>query len=239
MNVEVVTSMSAKGLDLYGRKFISTYLEHWDAPLHVYFDGVDPLPDLGDGVTCHALEDDPDWREFVENVPEKALRSSHPNTQALRFCHKVFSVTDRVSEETADWRVWIDSDVEFTRRMDDIALATLLPPWSSVTYLGRIDMPYSECGFVGYRLDEYGAAVLERMRDIYVTGELYTYRDTDWHDSSTFDRACRELVPHVRQHSYSAGMRGYHVWPETVLGKYMVHNKGPKRKVEAYGKTAP
>src|SRR3546814_8463031 len=86
---------------------------------------------------------------------------------------------------------------------------------------------------VGYGKRYRGFDVLADLRKLYDTDEIVRF--DEWHDSFVWDR----LREHWQAkggtfHNISKGVPGLHVWPETPLGEFMDHHKGPKAKLEAY-----
>lgn len=236
MNVHVVTTFSAAGYRCYGKRFVEGFLRHSDRPLICYHESMD-VDLIAPNLEWRNLDMDGDRRRFMEEHGGDATKvgtSRHPNSQSIRFCHKVFALTSAARSSHAEWLVWMDADAEVTGAPD---WDRCLPSGSSLAFLGRMSMPYTECGFVGYRLSNPRVRkMLEDMRSYYVTGEIFTRPRSDWHDSRCFD-ICRHRsgIPSEQQHNLSAYVVGSHVWPHTVLAKWSKHHKGPRRKDLAYG----
>lgn len=243
--IRVVTSFSQKGHLQYGQRFINTFLEHWpeSVELHVFTEGPQKYPTPG--VAWHDLHLDPAHQAFCERYSGPQFNSPTDfNMMSVKFAHKVFAVTSP-ELPVGGWRIWIDADVETTRKVTPEHLAALAPPDKLLTFLGRTGWMrpgqpmYTECGFVGYNTDDLRVcAMLHDMRAIYTTGKLFTLGLHNWHDSYVFD--------HVRTHlgfppgcvnnlSVHLPPGTFHPWASTVLGEIMVHHKGPKRKIAAYG----
>lgn len=236
MNIEIVTTSSHAGYQCYGRRFVEGYLLHIPSrPLSYYHESFPGIDQIGPNLTWRNLDHDADRQRFIaENIanPERVGSNLDPNSQSIRFCHKVFAVTDAAFKSKADWLVWVDADVEWRATPD---WESVLPAGASLAFLGRAGL-YTECGFVGYRVsDGRVLRMLEDMRRYYTTGEIFTRPKTDWHDSKCFDICrLRSGVPMERQHNLSP-VHGTHVWPTSPLAKFSVHHKGPGRKRGAYG----
>ena len=240
-NYTFVTTFSKDGFECYGREFVKTWLEHAPekAKLLVYHES-QPNVELADPrLTWRNLDHDEDRKRYIEdwgNDPDKVGTAADPNSQAVRFCHKVFAVTDAAQRVDTPWMVWCDADVTFTAP---------LWPWTDhicgpnhdVAYLGREDAPYTECGFVAYRVEANPVKrLLSEMRDYYVSGSIFERERRDWHDSRCFDIAlANSSIPDERQLNLSRKVKGWHVWPHTVLSNFSVHMKGPRRKLGFYG----
>jgi hypothetical protein len=234
---EFVTTFSVDGYHCYGRNFVDSFVEHSPGiPLTVYHES-QPNVDFHKLLAWKNLDHDKDRRKFIEdhgNDPDKVGEARYPNSQAIRFCHKVFAVTDAIRNNGADWVIWCDADVVFTAPID---LSIACAEGSDLAYLGRTDMHYTECGFVAYRAaSSMVQRMAEDMRGYYTTGEMFTRRKSDWHDSRCFD-ICRHRsrIPLQRMHNLSHDVRGSHVWPKTCLAAWSRHNKGPTRKKQSYG----
>lgn len=240
MNIEVVTTFHQEGWRCYGQRFVESFLEHWPCHLTVYAESQD-APMLHPNLTWLNLDSDPDRKRFIAehgSDPVKVGKPEFPNGQAIRFCHKVFAVTGH--PRNREWMIWLDADVVTKRKVTEDHLQLMLPESASLSFLGRPLLPYTECGFIGYRTgDPRVRAMLDDMRSYYTTGEIFTRPQKDWHDSRCFDICrLRSTVPKERQHNLSDRIQGWNPWPLTVLGEVMEHHKGPGRKMRAYGSIA-
>lgn len=238
-NVTFVTTFSRNGYHAYGQRFIDSFMEHGDPlPLIVYHESQESV-DWHSRLTWINLDTDADRQRFIEdhgNDPNKVADALHPNQQSIRFCHKVFALTDAANRCGTEWLVWCDADVVFHDRIVD-HLPQILDGYD-LAYLGRHRMPYTECGFVAYRVHSNPVqSMLDDMRHYYTSGEIFSRPKTDWHDSKCFD-ICRERssVRPQRWHNLSENVDATHVWPRTILSKFSQHHKGPMRKHHAYGK---
>lgn len=241
MNRILVTSWSNKGYEQYGRKFLQSWEEHWrDVPLVVFHEG--KVPETVGPVYLDLLGD-PDVVAFHQTYGRFPQANGVGKTkdgrlvvdyrwQATKFARKVFAVTSgRIPE--ADWRIWIDADVVFKRRPELEFWEQVTPEGYGGTYIGRDprDWHHSECGWVAYRMPVLGG-FLKSFRDVYASGVVFKLGE--WHDSFVFDRV-REAHPFLGWKNLAEGIRGMHPWPETILGKFMDHYKGPVAKKEFYG----
>ena len=244
MKVQVVTTFSEAGYASYGKRFIETFLKNDpDSDLVAYHEHA--RPDLTHPrLYWRSLEEDQDRSQFIAmhgDDPEKVGTARDPNSQSIRFCHKVFAITNAIAQAELrpeiGWVVWMDADVTVYAkpRWEDILLNV------DLAFLGRVDMPYTECGFVGYRNVAQVWKMAEDMRRYYMSGEMFTRPKSDWHDSRCFD-ICRQRsgVPTDRQLNLSDGVRGTHVWPLVpILNRWCQHQKGPRRKMAVYGSVVP
>jgi hypothetical protein len=231
-----VTTFSPRGYALYGRRFVESFLAHWNIPLVAYYE-TEP-PDIRDErLIVRDLDLDDDRARFLRRYDRAEFRGAPGDyaTQAIRFCHKVFALTSPVP--SARWLLWIDADVETFAPVTPDILRTLCPEGFSLSYLGRQGGQHSETGFMACRLEDPSVvAMLASLRQMYTSGALFALDARERNDASLFDRA-RTCVPADKQWSLSAGCAETHVWPRSTLGRVMHHWKGLVRKKAAYGGT--
>lgn len=242
----VVTSFSQQGWQVYGKRFVETFLRHWDIPLLCFHEG-QPRPFEHDRLYWIDLKMDPEHEDFCHRFSAPEFNDPvDPNMQSIKFCHKIFAITNRDIESR--WRIWIDADVVSHANVGSDDLDLMCPPSACLSFLGRRGFirpgqpTYSECGFVGYRTEDSRVAfMLQLMREHYTSGRIMHAGPHNRHDSYTFDffRAQVGLLP-SEQHNLSEKVVGndLHVWPKTVLARWMQHQKGPKRKMQTYGNLA-
>ena len=238
-----VTTFSPEGYELYGQHCIASFLEFGKPMEMLVYHESQPEVEFDDRLTWHNLDHDLDRERFIEdygNDPDKVGTPKDPNSQAIRFCHKVFALTDAVERVQTPWMIWCDADVLFHAEIEP-ELKYVCPEGTDLAYLGRQDMPYTECGFVAYRTaSNLVKSLLDDMRHYYTSGEIFSRPRTDWHDSKCFDIAReRSGVPAHRWHNMSENLPGAHGWPKTLLNRFSIHQKGPRRKMQAYGAIVP
>lgn len=231
MRACAVTSFSPKGYEKYGKRFIETFLKFWPIDLHVFYE--DKKPEIeSKRITYRNLHDDPDLRVFMGDFAGLTLAqgvvTNEPKVdyrwQAVKFAKKVYAVTSPVK---CDWWIWIDADVITKKKVTEAFLKKVCRPSYTASYLGRKDWHHSECGFVAYNMKKGGDLFLSDLRARYDTGEIFN--EAEWHDSYIWDRV-RESMSDYRFLNLSKGIGGTNPWPETVLGEYMTHFKGPQNK---------
>ena len=244
--IHAVTSFSAKGWDLYGKRFVDSFHRYWpeDITLHVFTDGMDESPLMFGNSMWHPLEADPEHEDFVANHSGPEFNDPHDYAkQSVRFCHKVFAITSADLPQHG-WRIWLDADIETIAHVTSAHLGEMLPDGKAISFLGRTGMMrpgqpmHSECGFVAYQMRSKPAVeLLDSMRWCYVSSSIFGLGDYMQHDSAVFDHYRELHVPENLQHdlSYDQPERTMHPWPGTILGEIMEHNKGPVRKQQAYG----
>lgn len=224
-----ITTFSDAGFEVYGRRFVAS----WDCFASHLGIGLETVRDTD-------LASEPGWREFQDTAPPVSAPPASYwerwDQNGRRFSHKVFAVTS-ARRQLSEWLLWIDADVEFHAPLTRDLLADICPVNACLSFLGRRDFPWSECGFVAYKVsDPKVRALLADMRLVYTSGELFTLPRDRWHDSAVFDICrLRSGIPESEQCNLSAGVRGREVWEHTLLQQFARHNKGPARKLRVYG----
>lgn len=225
MKYAVCTSFSRGGYELYGRRFLESFADNWsaEAGLFVYSEDRFQIWIEDTQLEFRDLNSQPEYGEFLDSAPPSCGKYQF---DAGRFCHKVFAVTDP-HRPPVDWWIWLDADTETFAPVDDAFLESVCPPHVTGSYLGRKDWNHSECGWVAYNLKNGGNEFLDRLREVYVSGEIYSH--LEWHDSYLFDRV-RDEFPQQNWLNLSEGVSGMDVWEHTILGARMRHFKGPQAK---------
>lgn len=215
--IRLVTSFNRDGYEQYGKKFLRS-AEAFLSPeieLHVFVEGFT----LEAPFHIHDLLADEDLRAFDKTYGW--IDSPNYRFRASKFARKVFAKTSPWLPASG-WRVWLDADTEFIGQVTEVWSPLILD--RDIAYLGRKDWNHSECGFVGYNLDNPNVRdFLNEFRRVYTSGEIWGHME--WHDSYLFDR-CLECYPKLRLNNLSEGVPGLHVWPHTVLAEKLIHNKG-------------
>jgi len=241
---QAVTTFSREGYLAYGKQFVDQWVDRWPIPLVVYHES-QPEVTLHPNLEWRNLDYDSDRALFIaqhKDSPERVGTWKDPNSQSIRFCHKIFAITNAAKSCLKDWLIWIDADVTTNRPVYQSDLEKCLPADASLSFLGRLRYKYTECGFIGYRVaDPRVRAMLDDMRSYYSSGEIFTRPKSDWHDSRCFDICrSRSSIPKEQQHSMTpAALPTTHVWQHSPLGAFSEHHKGPGRKQRTYGQVVP
>ena len=158
---------------------------------------------------------------------------------AVRFANKVFCVINAVRNSLDyNYVVWLDADTNIFRPMPFEFITKLLPQNTMVTYLGRENPTlndggkYPECGFVGYNLQHP-----ETQNFINEWERLYkedsVFKILEWHDSYVFwhltKKFKQEKQIEVNDIGKWVGVKGHHVFVNSVLGQYIDHMKGDRK----------
>lgn len=240
--ITVVTSFSYEGYQLYGRRFLETFLQFWPKNIRFLlyheggFDfGLDLLkesPACADFLSRH--ENDLVSKGRMVNMPGKwkvrdIEKGYNFRYDAFKFARKVFAIEAAAKRLKQGLLFWLDADIFTHKPLSFTFLESLLPSSIDVCFLGR-ELKHSECGFVGYALDHVEVKnMIHYFAELYATDQVFTLQE--WHDSYVFD-ICR-LQFHLRGNNLSRLDRG-NVFDTSCLGEYMRHLKG-NRKLKGKG----
>lgn len=235
-----VTSFHKKHEEVYGLKMLDSVVSKWkptDFKLHVYLEGYDGKSDglpQADFIEYRHLENIQARADFITRNSDKNGRFGEApynyRMDAVRFCHKVYAMSDLFFElldaGSEDWMVWLDADTITKKMFKAEDAAKILIPEVDIVHLGRIDIDYSETGFVGFNLSMHNAcSLLVDLRGAYDTDEVLAYRE--WTDAFVFTRLLKIYEAHgAKARNLSEGVRGLAVFDQCMLNEYFTHNKG-------------
>ena len=175
---------------------------------------------------------------------------------AVRFSHKCFAIFAAARRCESNVLFWIDADVRFFADVPGSFLEELLPEGSLVSFLKRWRRPeialeivpslrrarivdrtekYSECGFVGYNLQDPAIRdFLDEFEVLYLEDRIL--HEWEYHDCQAFDVVRRgfERKGH-RTHDIGEGIgrETSHPFVNCSLGRYMDHRKGDRKELGA------
>jgi hypothetical protein len=168
-----------------------------------------------------------DHQDFIDRNAGKKPESYL--FDAVRFSHKIYSIKNCYEsiKDSFDYLIWLDADTETIAPINDDYIKSTLPKDPElVSYLGRSNAKYSECGFVAYRVCQETEQAINAMVDFYNTDNVYSL--SGYTDCHVFD----EVFKNSPKKNLSEGIPGLNVWPMTVLGERLVHNKGNRKLSE-------
>lgn len=244
LDVVVVTTFPAlywnEGLS---RAMLETLSAHWPAHVRkIAFVRDDLRATIGSvaGVEIMDLDDrSTTLMQFIRtfNAPIRPLITHGGRYEykwdAASFAYKIAAldaVRRLIGPAYRGYVIWLDADVVTKQDVPMDELKLWCPPNVDVSCLVRAAYG-PECGFVGYNWLGRGAKLLARLIDFYkprADGTYPIFEQKEWHDSYLFGEALRS--GRFRFLNLAAGTSSKHCWPETPLGPYMVHLKGPERK---------
>jgi len=226
LSTKFVTSFGVEGYDLYGKKFLETWVENWPHEIHVYYE--EHKPDFEhEKVIYHDLFKVPHVKDFLMNLTSFPILTGfiggkrNYRYDVFRYCRKSFSQIDAANDYDG-LLYWIDADV-----------VTHAPPpcdWlqealkdTFMCYLGRPEW-HSCASFIGWdcsheRSDEFWGAYL----DLYLSGKFLAL--PEWHDSYLMDFLRENLKVPAKNLAEGMDLKG----PENVFNfvlTWAVHNKG-------------
>ena len=238
-----VTTFNDEGYERYGRRFLASFDRRWPAEvtLHVFYEETLPSETSGRFVYHNLLAEIPELVSFKERHRENTIRTGHHKdgeygyrTDAVRFAHKVFALTQCGLSlmDQADVLFWLDADTVTFEDIPAELLEALLPVDAYTSYLGRAHT-HSECGFVGYNLaHESNNEFMSFWRKLYLDDSLFQL--PEWHDSFVYDVIRKTFEDKGKFTSFNiaaANPASDHPFVNSVLGNYMDHLKGKERKV--------
>jgi len=187
-----VTSFSADGYSLYGKRMLETYCEHNDVPISVYIETPEEPDFQHELVTYKDLFKCEGINDFLARCTFPVMEGNlwaegkiNYRYNIYRFCRKSFAQINEASQH-GDWLYWIDADVEFSGPFEF--------PWknnqdlSNPYFMYYLDRPewHSCASFVGWNLNhEMSGEFWKRYWLIYTTGTVFAL--PEWHDSYILD----------------------------------------------------
>lgn len=236
--ITCVTSMSEAYYNACGSNFISSFLKYAprDWRLMVFTEDFESLKThyIGHDVMLKDLKECEGYTEFLHKAAsfEQTMPRDNYRYQASRFCNKVFAVYETFMERYNDTIFWFDADTEFLETPSQEIINKLMPPAFGLSILQRNNWPHSEGGFIAIGINAYG--FVSCWRNFYLGGAIFNLRE--WHDCMAMDTAIK--LHNTPTNKLSTNPDVKHVWPESPLGTFSVHYKGPGRKAEKFGNPA-
>lgn len=246
MKYTVITSCNEDGLKQYGQRMIDTFEQYWpsEVDLVVCAENCQPKVTRSNTRVHDLLEVSPNCRAFVErhrNNPLAHGQAGPPEVwnprkafrwNAVRFAYKVFSVSLCANYTSNGWMIWIDADTHTHSPVPLSWLDTVCPSTAMISYLGRGEKYHSECGWVGYNLDQPEARnFIADFVSMYNTDRIFEERE--WHDSYIWDVVRKRYQDTNQFHNLNPswndkGLAG-HPFINSELGLYMDHVKGDRK----------
>ncbi|MEJ6845091.1 hypothetical protein V3589_02560 [Sinorhizobium fredii] len=222
-----ISTFNAAGLELYGRRMVVSFHEHWPAevPLRVYSEGWDFLDCWGpENFNLSAAS--PWLDEFKARHGHRTFKDFR--WDAVRFSHKVAAVCHAARNIDCDVLIWLDGDIVTHANLSIEDLEGLRPrddEW--ISWLYRQNM-YPECGF--YMLDRrhpQHEAMIASFEAMYMQDLLYGL--AEYHDSYVL----RHVVEAARVPWRSISGKGgetSHPLINGPLGQWFDHLKGRRKR---------
>lgn len=250
--VTVVTSCSAVGWQQYGERFVHSFNKYWpdDVDLHIVSeDKLEWKPSkppkrtiilwpLHSSTKANSFLTRHDPHAWVRgdagdpNRPAGVAAHWRPNSgkhcfrhDAYKFCKKVFAI-ELIADFVKEGKLfWIDSDVVTFAPVPASLFESTLPRGYALSCLARQGY-HSECGYVGYNLDDPAATkFITAFADLYSSDEVFQL--AEWHDSWVFDWLRNKLLTSTWNIPHKSKS---HPFINSDLGLYMDHLKGNRKK---------
>jgi len=228
--MKILTSMNRRIYLDYGQDMLDRVLRFMPPKMEtvVYWDGQDPPRTPGERLQFRHLERVDgflDFRTFAEKYQFDKGIHNRQNAflwNAQRFCCKGFAWGDYLPDEDV---IWLDADVKVFDHVPGSFLQGLVRS-KPYTYLGR-EKSYTETGFLAFNHRWPESYFLRRIiLEMYRTHKVFSL--AAWTDCHVFDHA-RSAVGGGENLS-PAGKNFDHVFNGSILGRYMDHCKGPRKK---------
>lgn len=156
---------------------------------------------------------------------------------AVKFSFKVSCITHAVKTYTDyDYVIWLDDDTYTFRSIPKSFVTDICPSDTLVTYLGRENDrgsdKYPECGLVCYNINHpLTQNFVQEWENLYTSDKIFEL--LEWHDSYVFWYMTKiyrqKLQAKVHDIGYAKGVKGHHVFVNSVLGQYIDHFKGDRK----------
>lgn len=250
-DIAVITTFPNYAWPIYGKAMMESFMKFWPAeiPLLIQLDDdclandVQKLLRPTDALSCVRTKE---HKDFVERNKSKDDSKDY-RKQAVRFCHKVFAIENvlRAREdakkkgfEVERYLVWMDADVITTKQVTLDDIKKCLPKEGDVvSYLGRKDWDHSECGWLAFDLENGGAELINSVFHQYTSDQVFKL--DQWHDSWVWDKELASIKTMAGDNGTIIGWKstnltkdkpGMDIWPQSPMGKWSTHYKGPVAK---------
>jgi len=222
-----VTSFGPAGYKLYGKACLESLLRHFPGKVIAYVE--EAIPEKDAKLEVRDFYSIPGVSEYLSKLKKK------PGTDgvgpdgydyrfdAYKFCRKVFC-QDHVFDED-QYVYWFDGDCVVLKSFpEDFLKSLVVLPFA---YLGRNGKDaYTETGWLGFNTRHSDFPLFRsRYLSYFTSGRIFSQLK-GWHDCIAFDFA-RQGINGRNLSPDGHGMGN--VLPKTVLGAYMVHNKGDRK----------
>lgn len=246
--IRVCSGFAPGARHIYGERFLRAFDRFWprDTQLLVYVEEPTPMPrdaerSLWAISGALAFNDRHKLSSAAQGrLPQLCWKNRERfagysfRSDALKFYKQILipeaAATDQRLGALADddVLVWLDGDVETTRPVPaDFVELTL--GGAEVAFLGR-EQSHSEIGFWALRINDRTRAFLAGIAEVYRTDGVFQLRE--WHSAFVWDHVRLSSGLIERDLCETAKIRRGHVWPYTVLARYMRHDKGPRKPTQ-------
>jgi len=255
----VVTTFNKDGLDLYGQRFLNSFAQNIDKEIKLicYAEKCQPKNPSPKNILIldqeEALPELVRFKKTWGNVPmatgtcpwpSKRPKDYHKTFKwdAIRFSNKVYAVFDACNR-AEDWCVWIDADSYIHSPWSHAEFGSVLPDNAWLTYVGRgkSSATWPECGFYGLKVaDAKCKQFVANFRYMYENANIGIFKLEEWHDSYVFGHVLdkfKQMYPDIHDYTKDINLPiartggGGHPLINTILGKWLDHMKGDRKKL--------
>lgn len=225
-----VTTFGPSGYEKYGRNCLQTLDKHFPGRVIAYYE--EKPTDAPERVELREFSGIPGATAYLDKIKDMD-GDGHKDYRydANRFCRKVFA-QDAVFDES-DRVFWIDADSVILKPIPSRFLDGLVDG-VALAYLGRHTL-YTETGFLGFNTKHPDFTKFRaNYLSYFTTGRIFSQMK-GWHDCIAFDHARKG----VGGRDLNVKREQNHCLVQSVLGEYIDHLKGPKRKAAGHSKEHP
>jgi len=234
--IDLITSFSPEGYNLYGKRCLGSLVKFWPPEVEIKIFCDPPLDKYDfrsiykDNITILDISQETPILDYLPDFSWHPRMTSKTNyrLQGVRFCHKVFAMTVPGGRET---RIWLDADTVTTGLIDLQYLSGCLPAaGETCSYLGRTQWHHSETGWLGFDMNCRGRQFLDSFLDMYRSGNILLLDET--HDAFAFDvlRRQKEALG-WKFRNLSPNAVGLDAWGHSPLSQRMIHFKGNEKRL--------
>jgi len=231
--MNIVTSFTRNGYDLYGKNFIESFKKFWPRKVNltIYYEG-DDFPLTDERFTVRNISEVEFHDEFMSRLRFPIMQgntgASYDINFDLRMARKVF-IQMHAMKTMRGKIFWLDADTITFNDIPSDFLDLCLPDNYFNCYLGRDGWYYTESGFIGFNANH---PIAEKFYITYINIFLHGYilTQSGWHDCFGFDLARNQFDKNNFKNLADGLPHGtMHPFVNSDLGKYMDHRKGPRK----------
>lgn len=219
----VYTTFSPESYNIYGKRFIQTFLEYWpeEIKLYLYYNGTQEI--INNRLVY--LREPEEQLDFAKRG--QSIRQDSFYRGATRFSHKAFAIIHHLEKNIDRYNIWLDADTITVKTINTDWLCSLKSGSSCVSVLMR-NTRAIESGFIltDNEHQDY-QTFLAAYSTIYRNDEIY--RLPEWHDGYVLTYVIKKFKIPYFDLSPNNEYREIHPFSAGVLGEYLDHLKGPRK----------
>lgn len=242
MKTAVCTLAWGNAWDRYAQRFVNTFDQYWPADIDLWL--------VTDEHRHHRrtkeilLSEIEGYQAFKDKwVADRQARGFNPppgakrDAQGYNFRYDAMKWMPQALApqqvmrrlEDGDIFVWFDADTHTTKRVRKGWIEELLGGYDVAAQLRP--GTHTEIGFYAMRVTPWTRRALDMFAGLYTSGHVFALKE--WHSAFVWDH-CIAATPGLKVRSVATVTeadygRNTHVWPNSLLAEFTVHEKG-KRK---------